>query len=173
MFTDRQLRALFGVIIFIILCFLGIKKNYDFIQGILIFASVSLVTVTTIFAILCNSHIPFELQNNPKYKHGNTTGWKILTRDLQQYMHGILKLIILAFVVLIFPNSYKETVFFSIISKYLKYELPLSLDTVFWYSDIVIWYFFLVSSFFLMLRTRSLINISIYAIQSSIKKTKS
>ncbi|WP_375634978.1 MULTISPECIES: hypothetical protein [unclassified Bartonella] len=150
MFTDKQLRALFGIITFIFLCFLGIKKNPYFIQSILIFASVSLVIVTAVFAILCNSHIPFELQNNPKYKRSNTTGWKILTRDLQQYMHRLLKLISLALVVLIFPNSY----------------------TVFWYLDIVIWYFFLIYSFFLMLHTRSLINMSIYALHFIIK-TKS
>ncbi|WP_375637932.1 MULTISPECIES: hypothetical protein [unclassified Bartonella] len=151
MFTDKQLRALFGIIIFIFLCFLGIKKNPYFIQGILIFASFGLIIITNIFVILCNSHIPFELQNNPKYKDDDTTGWKILTRDLQQYLHRLLKLISLALVVLIFPNSY----------------------TVFWYLDIVIWYFFLVYSFFLMLHTRSLINMSIYAIQSSIKKKES
>ncbi|WP_375633771.1 hypothetical protein [Bartonella sp. MM97QHHN] len=150
MFTDKQLRALFGIITFIFLCFLGIKKNPYFIQSILIFESVSLVIVTAVFAILCNSHIPFELQNNPKYKRSNTTGWKILTRDLQQYMHRLLKLISLALVVLIFPNSY----------------------TVFWYLDIVIWYFFLIYSFFLMLHTRSLINMSIYALHFIIK-TKS
>ncbi|WP_375697100.1 hypothetical protein [Bartonella sp. AP14QHHD] len=141
---------MFGIITFIFLCFLGIKKNPYFIQSILIFASVSLVIVTAVFAILCNSHIPFELQNNPKYKRSNTTGWKILTRDLQQYMHRLLKLISLALVVLIFPNSY----------------------TVFWYLDIVIWYFFLIYSFFLMLHTRSLINMSIYALHFIIK-TKS
>ncbi|WP_375693645.1 hypothetical protein [Bartonella sp. AP122HLJHH] len=151
MFTDKQLRALFGIIIFIFLCFLEIKKNPYFIQSILIFASFGLIIITNIFVILCNSHIPFELQNNPKYKDDDTTGWKILTRDLQQYMHRLLKLISLALVVLIFPNSY----------------------TVFWYLDIVFWYFFLVYSFFLMLHTRSLINMSIYAIQSSIKKKES
>ncbi|WP_375647781.1 MULTISPECIES: hypothetical protein [unclassified Bartonella] len=150
MFTDKQLRALFGIIIFIFLCFLGIKKNLYFIQSILTFASVSLVIVTTVFAILCNSNIPSELQNNPKYKCGNTTGWKILTRDLQQHMHRLLKLISLALVVLIFPNSY----------------------TVFWYLDIVLWYFFVVCSFFLMLHTRSLINMFIYALHF-ILKTKS
>ncbi|WP_375661687.1 hypothetical protein [Bartonella sp. CR127HXZ] len=150
MFTDKQLRALFGIIIFIFLCFLGIKKNPYFIQGILIFASFGLIIITNIFVLLCNSHIPFELQNNPKYKRGNTTGWKTLTRDLQQYLHRLLKLISLALVVLIFPNSY----------------------TVFWYLDIVIWYFFLVYSFFLMLHTRSLINMSIYALHF-ILKTKS
>ncbi|WP_375650714.1 hypothetical protein [Bartonella sp. OT172YNZD] len=173
MFTDKQLRALFGIIVFIFLYFVGIKKNPYFIQSILIFATFCLIIITNIFVILCNSHIPFELQNNPKYKDGDKTGWVILTRDLQQYMHGILKLIILAFVVLIFPNSCKEMVFFSVISKYLEYKLSLSLDTVFWYLDIAIWYSFLVCSFFLMLRTRSLINISIYAIQSSIKKKES
>ncbi|WP_375607474.1 hypothetical protein [Bartonella sp. AC142YNZD] len=151
MFTDKQLRALFGIITFIFLCFLGIKKNPYFIQSILIFASFGLIIITNIFVILCNSHIPFELQNNPKYKHDDTTGWKILTRDLQHYMHRLLKLISLALVVLIFPNSY----------------------TVFWYLDIVFWYFFLVYSFFLMLHTRSLINMSIYAIQSSLKKKES
>ncbi|WP_375685522.1 hypothetical protein [Bartonella sp. TT110JLCBS] len=150
MFTDKQLRALFGIIIFIFLCFLGIKKNPYFIQGILIFASFGLIIITNIFVLLCNSHIPFELQNNPKYKDDDTTGWKILTRDLQQYLHRLLKLISLALVVLIFPNSY----------------------TVFWYLDIVIWYFFLVYSFFLMLHTRSLINMSIYALHF-ILKTKS
>ncbi|ETS11153.1 hypothetical protein [Bartonella henselae] len=148
MFTDKQIKALFGIIIFIFLCFLGIKKNLYFIQSTLTFASVSLLIVTTIFAILCNSNIPSELHYNPKYKHGDTTGWEILTRDLQQYMHRLLKLIILALVVLIFPNSY----------------------TVFWYLDIVLWYYFLVCSFFLMLRTHSLINISIYALQFSAKK---
>ncbi|WP_208438708.1 hypothetical protein [Bartonella grahamii] len=150
MFTDKQLRALFGIIIFIFLCFLGIKKNPYFIQGILIFASFGLIIITNIFVILCNSHIPSELQSNPKYKCGNTTGWKILTRDLQQYMHRLLKLISLALVVLIFPSSY----------------------TVFWYLDIVLWYFFVVYSFFLMLHTRSLINMSIYALHF-ILKTKS
>ncbi|WP_375635674.1 MULTISPECIES: hypothetical protein [unclassified Bartonella] len=151
MFTDKQLRALFGIIIFIFLCFLGIKKNPYFIQGILIFASFGLIIITNIFVILCNSHIPFELQNNPKYKKDDdTTGWKILTRDLQQYMHRLLKLISLALVVLIFPNSY----------------------TVFWYLDIVIWYFFLIYSFFLMLHTRSLINMSIYALHFYTKNQK-
>ncbi|WP_375645009.1 hypothetical protein [Bartonella sp. MR100HLJHH] len=151
MFTDKQLRALFGIIIFIFLCFLGIKKNPYFIQSILIFASFGLIIITNIFVILCNSHIPFELQNNPKYKKDDdTTGWKILTRDLQQYMHRLLKLISLALVVLIFPNSY----------------------TVFWYLDIVIWYFFLIYSFFLMLHTRSLINMSIYALHFYTKNQK-
>ncbi len=65
MFTDKKRKALFGVIIFIFVCFLGIRKNLDFIQGILTFASISLVIVTTVFAILCNSNIPSELQNNP------------------------------------------------------------------------------------------------------------
>lgn len=83
MFTDKQIRTLFGIITFIVLCFLDIKKNYDFIQGILIFASVALVIVTTIFAILCNSHISSELHYNPKYKHGDTTGWEVLIHDLQ------------------------------------------------------------------------------------------
>ncbi len=112
MFTDKQLRALFGIITFIFLCFLGIKKNPYFIQSILIFASFGLIIVTNIFVILCNSHIPFELQNNPKYKDDDTTGWVKLTRDLQQYLHRLLKLISLALVVLIFPSSYKETVFY-------------------------------------------------------------
>ncbi len=112
MFTDKQLRALFGIITFIFLCFLGIKKNPYFIQSILIFASFGLIIVTNIFVILCNSHIPFELQNNPKYKDDDTTGWVKLTRDLQQYLHRLLKLISLALIVLIFPNSYKETVFY-------------------------------------------------------------
>ncbi|WP_375623505.1 MULTISPECIES: hypothetical protein [unclassified Bartonella] len=170
MFTDKQLRALFGIITFIFLCFLGIKKNLYFIQSILTFASVSLVIVTTVFAILCNSHIPSELQNNPKYKRGNTTGWKILTRDLQQYMHRLLKLITLALVVLIFPSSYKETVSLLAISKYVEHKLSFSLDTVLWYSDIALWYSFLVCVLFLMLHTRSLINISIYTLQCSIKK---
>ncbi|WP_375649265.1 hypothetical protein [Bartonella sp. MU70NMGDW] len=171
MFTDKQLRALFGIITFIFLCFLGIKKNLYFIQNILTFASVSLVIVTTVFAILCNSHIPSELQSNPKYKCGNTTGWKILTRDLQQYMHRLLKLISLALVVLIFPNSYKETVSLPIISKYVEHKLSFSLDTVLWYSDIALWYSFLFCVLFLMLHTRSLINISIYTLQCSVKKT--
>ncbi|WP_317992912.1 hypothetical protein [Bartonella gliris] len=170
MFTDKQLRALFGIITFIFLCFLGIKKNLDFIQSILTFASVSLVIVTTVFAILCNSNIPSELQSNPKYKCGNTTGWKILTRDLQQYMHRLLKLISLALVVLIFPSSYKETVSLSVISKYVEHKLSFSLDTVLWYSDIALWYSFLVCVLFLMLHTRSLINISIYTLQCSVKK---
>ncbi len=112
MFTDKQLRALFGIITFIFLCFLGIKKNPYFIQSILIFASFGLIIITNIFVILCNSHIPFELQNNPKYKDDDTTGWVKLTRDLQQYLHRLLKLISLALIVLIFPNSYKETVFY-------------------------------------------------------------
>ncbi|WP_375643798.1 MULTISPECIES: hypothetical protein [unclassified Bartonella] len=170
MFTDKQLRALFGIITFIFLCFLGIKKNPYFIQSILTFASVSLVIVTTVFAILCNSKIPSELQSNPKYKRGNTTGWVKLTRDLQQYMHRLLKLISLALVVLIFPNSYKETVSLPFISKYVEYKLSFSLDNVLWYSDIALWYSFLVCVFFLMLRTRSLINISIYTLQCSVKK---
>ncbi|WP_375676449.1 MULTISPECIES: hypothetical protein [unclassified Bartonella] len=170
MFTDKQLRALFGIIIFIFLCFLGIKKNPYFIQGILIFASFGLIIITNIFVILCNSHIPFELQNNPKYKDDDTTGWKILTRDLQQYLHRLLKLISLALVVLIFPNSYKETVSLPFISKYVEYKLSFPLDTVLWYSDIALWYSFLVCVFFLMLRTRSLINISIYTLQCSVKK---
>ncbi len=127
MFTDKQLRALFGIITFIFLCFLGIKKNPYFIQSILTFASVSLVIVTAVFAILCNSHIPFELQNNPKYKCGNTTGWVKLTRDLQQYMHRLLKLISLALVVLIFPSSYKETVSLPVISRYVEYKLSFPL----------------------------------------------
>ncbi len=100
MFTDKQLRALFGIITFIFLCFLGIKKNPYFIQSILIFASFGLIIIINIFVILCNSHIPSELQSNPKYKCGNTTGWVKLTRDLQQYMHRLLKLISVALVVL-------------------------------------------------------------------------
>ncbi|ENN94008.1 hypothetical protein [Bartonella vinsonii] len=170
MFTDKQLRALLGIITFIFLCFLGIKKNLYFIQSILTFASVSLVIVTTVFAILCNSNIPSELQSNPKYKCGNTTGWVKLTRDLQQYMHRLLKLIMLAFVALIFPSSYKETVSLPVISRYMEHKFPFSLDTILWYSDIVLWYSLLVCIFFLILRTRSLINISIYTIQCSIKK---
>ncbi|WP_375685477.1 hypothetical protein [Bartonella sp. TT110JLCBS] len=169
MLTDKQLRDLFGIIIFIFLCFLGIKKNLDFIQSILTFASVSLVIVTAVFAILCNSKIPSELQSNPKYKRGNTTGWKTLTRDLQQYMHKLLKLISLALVVLIFPSSYKETVSLPVISKYVEYKLSFSLDTL-WYSDIALWYSFLVCVLFLILHTRSLINISIYTLQCSVKK---
>ncbi|WP_375646611.1 hypothetical protein [Bartonella sp. TT29SHDZB] len=172
MFTDKQLRALFGIITFIFLCFLGIKKNLDFIQSILTFASVSLVIVTTVFAILCNSHIPSELQSNPKYKDDDTTGWVKLTRDLQQYLHRLLKLISLALIVLIFPNSYKETVFLPVISKYVNYKLSFPLDTVLWYSDIALWYSFLVCVLFLMLHTRSLINISIYTLQCSVKNQK-
>ncbi|UNE55280.1 hypothetical protein [Bartonella machadoae] len=170
MFTDKQLRALLGVISFIFLCFLGIRKNIDFIQTILTFASVSLVIVTIVFAILCNSHIPYELQNNPKYRCGNTTGWQRLTRDLQQYMHRLLKLITLALVVLLFPNSYKETVSLPVISQYVEHNFSFSLDSVLWYSDIALWYSLLVCVFFLILRTRSLINISIYTLQCSIKK---
>ncbi|EJF98620.1 hypothetical protein MEI_00190 [Bartonella vinsonii subsp. arupensis Pm136co] len=170
MFTDKQLRALLGIISFIFLCFLGIRKNIDVIQTILTFASVSLVIVTTVFAILCNSNIPFELHNNPKYKRGDTTGWVELTRDLQQYMHKLLKLIMLALVVLIFPNSYKETVSLPVISQYVEHKLSFSLDTILWYSDIALWYSLLVCIFFLILHTRSLINISIYTIQCSIKK---
>ncbi|WP_375631043.1 MULTISPECIES: hypothetical protein [unclassified Bartonella] len=177
MFTDKKRKALFGVIMFIFVCFLGIRKNLDFIQGILTFASISLVIVTTVFAILCNSNIPSELQNNPQYKCGNTTGWKTLTCELHQYMHSLLKLIILALVVLIFPSSYKETVSLPVISKYVEHKFSFSLDTVLWYldialgySNIIIWYFFLVCVFFLMLRTRSLINISIYTLQCSIKE---
>ncbi|WP_375652106.1 MULTISPECIES: hypothetical protein [unclassified Bartonella] len=170
MFTDKQLRALFGIITFIFLCFLGIKKNPYFIQSILTFASVSLVIVTAVFAILCSSHIPFELQNNPKYKRSNTTGWKTLTRDLQQYMHRLLNIIILALVVLIFPSGYKETVSLPIFSNYVEHKLSFSLDTILWYSDIALWYSFLVCVLFLMLHTRSLINISIYTLQCSVKK---
>ncbi|WP_375617204.1 hypothetical protein [Bartonella sp. AP58NXGY] len=170
MFTDKQLRALFGIIVFIFLCFLDIKKNPYFIQSILIFASFGLIIITNIFVILCNSHIPFELQNNPKYKHDDTTGWVILTRDLQQYMHRILNLIILALVVLIFPNSYEEAVSLPVTSKHVEHQFSFSLDTVFGYLDIVLWYYFLCCVLFLMLHTRSLINISIYAIQSSITK---
>ncbi len=48
MFTDKQLRALFGIIVFIFLCFSGIKKNTDFIQGILTFASLD-----ALIGILC------------------------------------------------------------------------------------------------------------------------
>ncbi|WP_156851723.1 hypothetical protein [Bartonella refiksaydamii] len=170
MFTDKQLRALFGIMIFIFLCFLGIKKNPYFIQNILIFASFGLIIITNIFVILCNSHIPSELQSNPKYKRGNTTGWVMLTRDLQQYMHKLLKLIILALVVLIFPSSNKETVSVPIISKYVEHQFSFPLDNVLWYSDIALWYSFLVCVLFLMLRTRSLINVSIYTLQCSIKK---
>ncbi|WP_375684825.1 hypothetical protein [Bartonella sp. AP1QHHD] len=170
MFTDKQLRALFGIITFIFLCFLGIKKNPYFIQSILIFASFGLIIVTNIFVILCNSNIPFELQNNPKYKHDDSTGWVILTHDLQQYMQRLLKLISLALVVLIFPSSYKETVPLSVISKYVQHKLSFPLDTVLWYSDIALWYYFLCCVLFLMLRTRSLINISIYTLQCSVKK---
>ncbi|WP_375702967.1 hypothetical protein, partial [Bartonella sp. AA131HXZ] len=137
---------------------------------ILIFASVSLVIVTAVFAILCNSHIPSELQSNPKYKDDDTTGWVKLTRDLQQYMHRLLNIIILALIVLIFPNSYKETVSLPVISKYVNYKLSFPLDTVLWYSDIALWYSFLVCVLFLMLHTRSLINISIYTLQCSVKK---
>ncbi|WP_375608395.1 MULTISPECIES: hypothetical protein [unclassified Bartonella] len=171
MFTDKQIRALFGIITFIFLCFLGIKKNPYFIQSILIFASFGLIIITNIFVILCNSHIPFELQNNPKYKDDDTTGWVKLTRDLQQYMHRLLNIIILALVVLIFPNSYKETVFLPVISRYVEHKLPFSLDTVLWYSDIALWYSFLFCILFLMLYTRSLINISIYTLQCSVKKS--
>ncbi|VEJ46001.1 hypothetical protein [Bartonella vinsonii] len=170
MFTDKQLRALFGIITFIFLCFLGIRKNIDVIQSILTFASVSLVVVTTVFAILCNSNIPSELQNNPKYKDDDTTAWVKLTRDLQQYMHQLLNIIILALVVLIFPNSYKETVSLLAISKYVEHKLSFSLDTILWYSDIALWYSLLVCIFFLILRTRSLINISILTLQCSIIK---
>ncbi|WP_019220286.1 hypothetical protein [Bartonella florencae] len=172
MFTDKQLRALFGIIIFIFLYFLEIKKNPYFIQSILIFASFGLIIITNIFVILCNSHIPSELHYNPKYKHGNTTGWMRLTRDLQQYMHRLLKIIILALIVLIFPNGYKETVSLPVISKYVEHKFSFSLDTVFGYLDIVLWYYFLFCVLFLMFRTRSLINISIYTLQSSVK-TKS
>ncbi|WP_208434742.1 hypothetical protein [Bartonella taylorii] len=177
MFTDKQLRALFGIIVFIFLCFSGIKKNIDFIQGILTFASVGLIIVTTIFAILCNSNIPSELQNNPKYKDDDTTGWVKLTRDLQQYMHRLLNIIILALIVLIFPNSYKETVSLPVISSYMEHKFPFSLDTVMWHSDIavwylniVLWYYFLCRVLFLMLYTRNLINISILTLQCSIIK---
>ncbi len=113
------------------------------------FASISLVIVTTVFAILCNSNIPSELQNNPQYKCGNTKGWKRLTCELYQYMHSLLKLIILALVVLIFPSIYKETVSFPVISKYVEHKFSFSLDTILWYLDIalgysntIIWYFF-------------------------------
>ncbi|WP_375689669.1 hypothetical protein [Bartonella sp. AP57NXGY] len=170
MFTDKQLRALFGIITFIFLCFLGIKKNPYFIQSILIFASFGLIIITNIFVILCNSHIPFELQNNPKYKDDDTTGWVKLTRDLQQYMHRLLNIIILALVVLIFPNSYKETVSLPVTSKHVEHQFSFSLDTVFGYLDIVLWYYFLCCVLFLMFRTRSLINISIYTLQSCTKK---
>ncbi|WP_273760750.1 hypothetical protein [Bartonella sp. ML70XJBT.G] len=176
MFTGKQLKALFGTIIFIFLCFSGIRKNLDFIQGILTFASVSLIIVTTLFAILCNSNIPSELHYNPKYKHGDTTGWERLTGDLRQYMHRLLKIIILALIVLIFPNSYKETVSLPVISKYVEHNFSFSLDIALLYSDIalcylniILWYYFLVCVLFLMLRTRSLINMSIYALQSSTK----
>ncbi len=136
----------------------------------MIFASFGLIIITNIFVILCNSHIPFELQNNPKYKDDDTTGWVKLTRDLQQYLHRFLKIIILALVVLIFPSSYKETVSLSVISNYVEHKLSFSLDTVLWYSDIALWYSFLVCVLFLMLHTRSLINISIYTLQCSVKK---
>ncbi|WP_375646628.1 MULTISPECIES: hypothetical protein [unclassified Bartonella] len=170
MFTDKQIRALFGIITFIFLCFLGIKKNPYFIQSILIFASFGLIIITNIFVILCNSHIPFELQNNPKYKDDDTTGWVKLTRDLQQYMHRLLNIIILALVVLIFPNSYKETVSLPVTSKHVEHQFSFSLDTVFGYLDIVLWYYFLCCVLFLMFRTRNLINISIYILQSCTKK---
>ncbi|WP_375618711.1 MULTISPECIES: hypothetical protein [unclassified Bartonella] len=170
MFTDKKRKALFGVIIFIFVCFLGIRKNLDFIQGILTFASISLVIVTTVFAILCNSNIPSELQSNAKYKDDDTTGWVKLTRDLQQYLHRLLKLISLALVVLIFPNSYKETVSLPVISRYVEYKLSFPLGYCIWYSDIALWYSFLVCVLFLMLLTRSLINISIYTLQCSVKK---
>ncbi|KEC57036.1 hypothetical protein O99_00458 [Bartonella rochalimae ATCC BAA-1498] len=114
----------------------------------MIFAFLGLIIVTTIFAILCNSHIPFELQHNPKYKVDDTTGWVKLTLDLKQYMHQLLNIIILALVVLIFPNSYKETVSLPVISSYVEHKLPFSLDTVLWYSDIALWYYFLVCVLF-------------------------
>ncbi|KEC57485.1 hypothetical protein [Bartonella rochalimae] len=168
---------MFGIITFIFLCFSGITKNLEFIQGVLIFVSVGLIIVTTIFAILCNSNIPSELQNNPKYKDDGTTGWVKLTCDLQQYMHRLLNIIILALIALIFPNSYKDTVSLPVISRYVEHKFPFSLDTVLWYSDIalwylniVLWYYFLCRVLFLMLYTRSLINISILTLQSSIIK---
>ncbi|AQX20866.1 hypothetical protein Bcsk_002030 [Bartonella sp. CDC_skunk] len=131
---------MFGIITFIFLCFSGITKNLEFIQGVLTFASVGLIIVTTIFAILCNSNIPSELQNNPKYKDDGTTGWVKLTCDLQQYMHRLLNTIILALIALIFPNSYKDTVSLPVISRYVEHKFPFSLDTVLWYSDIALWY---------------------------------
>ncbi|WP_208442292.1 hypothetical protein [Bartonella raoultii] len=170
MFTDKQIKTLFGIITFIFLYFLEIKKNPYFIQSILIFASFGLIIVTNIFIILCNSHIPFELQNNPKYKHNDTTGWVILTHDLQQYMHKLLKIIILALVVLIFPNSYEETVSLPVTSKHMEHQFSFSLDTVFGYLDIVLWYYFLCCVLLLMFRTHNLINISIYTLQSCSKK---
>ncbi|WP_254492908.1 hypothetical protein [Bartonella sp. B1099] len=177
MFTAKQIRALFGIGVFIFLCFSGIRKNFDFIQGVLTFASISLIIVTTIFAILCNSNIPSELQNNSNYRDDDTTGWMKLTRDLQRYMHRLLNIIILALVVLIFPNSYKETVSLPVISRYMEHKFPVSLDTVLLYSDIAIWslnialwYYFLCRVLFLMLYTRSLINISILTLQCSIIK---
>ncbi len=140
MFTDKQRKAFYSVIIFTLVCFSRIRKNLDFIQGILTFTSISLVIVTTVFAIFCNSNIPSESQNNPQHKCGNTTGWKRLTCELQKYMHSLLKLIILALVVLIFPSSYKETVSLPVISKYAEHKFSFSLDTVLWYLDIALWY---------------------------------
>ncbi|WP_455475004.1 hypothetical protein [Bartonella sp. B30(2025)] len=137
-----------GFIALIALSFLEIEKNTDFIQGVLTFASIFLVIVTILCAILCNSKLPSKLHFDPEYQYENTTSWNIITSDLHLYMHQLFRLIVLALVTLIFSYSPKTDISF----------LSAFGDEAHFSANTLLWHILLVFVVYVMARTYRLID---------------
>ncbi|MGL2349721.1 hypothetical protein ACOWKN_06515, partial [Helicobacter pylori] len=96
---------------FVVLQFLQIEKNTEFIQAILMFSSLAILTTMIFMAAFFNSKLASELYHNPKHQYEKTTDLNIATDYLQRYLHRFLHMAVMAFLLLLFQNINREVEF--------------------------------------------------------------
>ncbi|ENN91953.1 hypothetical protein [Bartonella bovis] len=119
---------------FVILWFLKIEKNTEFIQAVLIFSSIAFGVTMTFMAAFFNSRLASELHHNPEHQHKTTTDLNILTDYLRKYLYSFLYMVFIALLLLLFPSNLRQEVVLPLDS---KWEFHFYWDVLLWYSFLI------------------------------------
>ncbi|ENN91899.1 hypothetical protein [Bartonella schoenbuchensis] len=136
---------------FVILWFLKIEKNTEFIQAILMFSSIAFGVTMTFMTAFFNSKLASELYHNPKHQYEKTTDLNIVTDYLLKYLYSFLHLFIIASLLLLFPSNLKQEIVLPFFSWDSKWEFH-------FYWDVLLWYFFLIFVSNIIFQIYSFIN---------------
>ncbi|AQX30630.1 MULTISPECIES: hypothetical protein [Bartonella] len=136
---------------FVILRFLKIEKNAEFIQAILMFSSIAFGVTMTFMTAFFNSRLASELYHNPKHQYEKTTDLNIVTDYLHKNLYSFLHLFIIASLLLLFPRNLKQEIVLPFFPWDSKWEFH-------FYWDVLLWYFFLIFVFNIIFQMYGFIN---------------
>ncbi|WP_208431680.1 hypothetical protein [Bartonella schoenbuchensis] len=139
------------IIGFVVLWFLKIEKNTEFIQAALIFSSIAFGGTMTFMAAFFRSRVASELHHSLAHQHKTTTDLNIVTVYLRKYLYSFLNIVFIALLLLLFPSNLRQDIVLPFFSWDSKWEFH-------FYWDVLLWYFFVIFVSDIALQMRGFIN---------------